>query len=218
MLGPRDVAVFFARPETVEDAGLLDDAEHARLARFRFDVHRQEALASRVLQRRALSACAPGVDPADWVFAAGPHGKPAIASPASPLRFNVSNTRGLVGCAVTLGRELGFDLEPTRDDAPAEVVESHFAPVERAALRALAAAAQPRRFVELWTQKEAYLKALGVGLGDVPLDSFWFAPALVAPDAARWQVELWTPTDGHVAALCVARDDEGPLAVTTHWL
>ncbi len=228
MLGAREVVVFLSRPADLDDPvrhdaalALLPDEDHARLARFRFDVDRQQALASRALQRRALSSCA-GVEPGAWRFIAGSHGKPAILAPASRLAFNVSNTRGLVACAVTLDRQVGLDVEPLRDDAPVEIVDSHFAPAERAALRALPAAEQPRRFVELWTQKEAYIKARGLGL-ELPLDRFWFTPGLgidpeLDDDAARWQCALWSPTAGHLAALCVARDAGPSLTVRERWL
>ena len=44
------------------------------------------------------------VAPADWRFAEGERGKPYIQSPAGAptLHFNLSNTLGLVVCAVSL--------------------------------------------------------------------------------------------------------------------
>ncbi len=232
MLGADEVAVFFARPEALAEPdrraaalAILTPAELPRLARFRFDRDRDVALASRALQRRALSRCAP-VAPAAWRFATTAHGRPEIVAPASRLRFNVANTHGLVACAVTLDRELGLDVEAVRADAPAEIVDSHFAPSEQAALWALPADQQARRFVALWTLKEAYVKARGVGL-ELPLDRFWYQldagpPRLtIAPelrdDAATWQIALWSPTADHVAALCVRRPAGPPLAIGHHW-
>lgn len=46
----------------------LPPDDRAHVARFRFERDRELALASRTLQRRALSACA-GVAPGDWRFA-----------------------------------------------------------------------------------------------------------------------------------------------------
>jgi 4'-phosphopantetheinyl transferase len=233
VLGSHEVAVFLARPEALDDGdrraaalATLTEDEHAWLARFRFERDRTVALASRALQRRALSRCAP-VPPDAWRFTATEHGRPEILAPASRLRFNVANPHGLVGCAVTIDREVGLDLERHRDDAPADIVDSHFAPSEQVALRALPAARQAHRFIELWTLKEAYLKARGVGLG-LPLDGFWFElsddearltidPAL-GDDAATWQISRWAPTPGHGAALCVRRrPDEPPLHVDVRW-
>lgn len=228
MLGPRDVVVFLAAPADVDaDAArsLLADDERARLDRFHFARDREVFLASRALQRRALSACVDGaVAPAAWRFAADAHDRPQIVAPALalPLAWNVANTVGLVACAVTLGRAIGIDVEPRRADAPADIVDSHFAAAERAALRALPEAERPRRFVELWTLKEAYVKARGLGLS-LPLDRFAFDPSIDPPgfaiDAAladrpaRWQVARWWPTPAHCVALCVERGDGSALAV-----
>lgn len=233
VIGAREVRVFLMRPTALDGAAaaaaaraeLADDDRH-HVDRFRFAADRAQALASRALQRRALSACAPAIGPAAWRFTPGRHGKPALAPTAGapPLDFNVANTRGLVGCAVTVGHEVGLDLEPWRDDAPADLVARCFAPSERAALAALPAAARPRRFIELWTLKEAYIKARGLGL-ELPLELIAFAlddgpprltlaPAL-ADDAAGWQLALWSPTPAHAAALCVRRGAGPALAITT---
>lgn len=181
MLGARDVIVFFGRPDNLADAGVRsraldvlapDDRRHVE--RFRFERDRELALASRSLQRRALSACA-DLPPRAWRFVAGPHGRPEIEAPsiAPRLRFNVANTRGLVACAVTVDRDVGLDVEPWRDDAPDDLVQQCFALAEREALVALPVASRPRRFVELWTLKEAYIKARGLGL-ELPLEQITF--------------------------------------------
>ena len=226
--------MFLVRPEETDGAAARaslppDDQEH--VARFHFAADRAQHLASRSLQRRALSACAPvapPVAPIDWRFRAGRHGKPAIAAPilVEPLAFNVANTRGLVGCAVTAGtRELGLDLEPWRDDAPNDLVAKCFTAAERAGLARQPAAGQARRFIELWTVKEAYLKARGLGLDppleliDVVLDEgepFLRLDPALGDDAARWQLALWAPTATHCAAVCVQRGD-APLTITRRW-
>jgi len=229
-----DVVIVVARPEVMEDPrqraaaeAILDDADRAHVARFRFEADRDLALASRALQRRALSACATDVAPEAWRFAADANGRPVITAPvgAPPLVFSAANTRGLVGCAVADRGELGLDLETHRDDAPADLIDRYFAPAERAALAALPEPERPRRFVELWVLKEAYLKARGVGLGAIPLEDvavilddgpprLALAPAL-ADAAASWQLALWSPTPSHAAAVCVRRDPAGP-EVTLH--
>jgi 4'-phosphopantetheinyl transferase len=102
-----------------------------------------------------------------------------------------------------------------------------FAPDERAALAALPAAAQPRRFIELWTLKEAYIKARGLGLS-LPLERISLTlddaqPRLtldpsLGDDAASWQLALWSPTATHAAALCVRRGDGPLLTIDSRWL
>ncbi len=234
MRGGHDVIVFCGRPEALaapgrRDAALAvlatDDRDH--VARFRFERDREQALASRALQRRALSACT-DVAPAAWRFVAGAHGRPEIGAPpiTPPLRFNVANSHGLVACAVTIDRDVGVDVEPWRGDAPAELIERCFAPAERAALTALPAGSRPRRFVELWTLKEAYIKARGLGL-ELPLELIDFTlddgpPRLALDpslddDAATWQLELWSPLPSHAAALCVRRGAAPPLTIERRW-
>jgi 4'-phosphopantetheinyl transferase len=227
VLGTHELLLFLARPEALvapaaeaRALALLDDAERARLARFHFERDRRVALASRALQRRALSQVT-GIAADALAFVTTAHGRPELGRPeGTDVRFNVSNTIGLVVCAVTRSREIGVDVEPERSDAPVEIVESHFAPVERRALLALPEAARPERFVILWTLKEAYLKARGVGLG-LPLDRFWFhvdgddSPRLeIGPELGdrpeRWQVQSFglagaDGRPGHRLGLCVER-------------
>jgi 4'-phosphopantetheinyl transferase len=226
-----EVAVYLARPERLAEPtartrahAVLDGPDRAHVARFVFERDREVALASRALQRLALAA-ETGVDAAAWRFAAGPSGRPEITAPRTQIQFNVANTAGLVGCAIALDRELGLDLEAHRADAPPELVARCFTPAERAGLAARPAADQPRRFVELWVCKEAYLKARGVGLGlplehiDVVLDDgdphLRLDPAL-GDDAATWQLALWSPTPAHAAALCVRRPAGAPPVTTRH--
>ena len=181
--------------------------------------------------RCSAAPCHPArpVAPDAWRFVADDNGRPQIAAPlpAPPLCFSVANTRGLVACAVSVSREVGLDVETWRDDAPSPLIERCFAPDERVALAALPTAAQPRRFIELWTLKEAYIKARGLGLS-LPLERISVAlddgeprlsldPAL-ADDAASWQLALWSPTPSHAAALCVHRGDGPPLTIDLRWL
>jgi len=230
--------VFLARPAALRSAdrhaagrALLADDERERLDRFRFERDREVALASRVLQRRALSRCTE-IAPAAWRFAADDTGRPRVITPEHvTLAWNVANTLGLVACAITREGELGLDVEPARPDAPPEIVASHFAPSERAALAAVPAPARPRRFVELWTLKEAYLKARSVGLS-LPLDQLAFDPSTTPPgftidarlddDPATWQVAQWWPTPAHCLAIAHrgagSGDPPAPLAVDVQWL
>lgn len=236
MLASREVMVCLARPESVLDPGrraaaraLLTDEERGQLERFRFDRDRDVALVSRVLQRRALSRCTDGaIEPDAWRFTPDPHGRPRVTAPApSPsLVWNVANTVGLVACTVTLGEAVGIDVEARRADAPPEIVDTHFSPSERTALLDLPGPDRPRRFVELWTLKEAYLKARGLGLA-LPLERFSFDPSTTPPgfvidpanadDPTHWLVAQWWPTPDHCVALCVHRAGPAPLAIAVHW-
>ncbi len=123
---------------------------------------------------RLLLASVLGMAPGEIEFAAGRHGKPYLAGVAagSDLCFNLSHSGdvGLVGWAQ--GRDIGVDVEvwrPMRDEAA--LVRRYFSPAEIAAYEALPAAGRTEGFFNCWTRKEAYIKAVGRGLG-LPLDSF----------------------------------------------
>ena len=154
---------------------LLDADEWSRADRFRVPQGRLEQLAARCLVRTALSQYST-VEPDEWMFTEGPYGRPRIAAPphAPVLHFNLSHSAGLVVCAVSAHHEVGVDVEHVDRRMPRAVAHAHFAPAERAALWALPDGEQPRRFVEYWTLKEAYVKARGAGLA-LPLDQFAFA-------------------------------------------
>lgn len=106
-------------------------------------------------------------------FLAGEHGKPELAGEhAGNLRFNLSHSGGwgLVGWA--RGRSIGVDVECWRamhDEAA--LVRRFFSSAEHDAYQALAPAERSAAFFNCWTRKEAYIKAVGRGLG-LPLDSF----------------------------------------------
>jgi 4'-phosphopantetheinyl transferase len=153
--------------------GLLSAQEQARAARFHSPAHRDRFVVAhgrlREILARELRA-----DPAALQFGVAEHGKPHLAGQhsASGLHFNLSHSadRGLVGWA--RDRKLGVDIEvwrPLSDEAA--LVRRFFSPAENAAYEALAPAERTRGFFECWTRKEAYIKAVGRGLG-LPLDSF----------------------------------------------
>jgi 4'-phosphopantetheinyl transferase len=194
----------------------MTSEELERLRRYRFDRHRREHLATRALARSVLCRYT-GVAPEAFTFGAGTHGKPHVVAPAASLAFNLANTDGLVTCAVTTGGEVGVDAEPleTRGD-PLELAEAAFSPAEVAALRATSAADRRAHFVTLWTLKEAYVKARGLGLA-LPTQRFTVVPTAaqaasisfdpaVADDPARWQLERITSIAGYHLAVALTRE------------
>jgi 4'-phosphopantetheinyl transferase len=114
--------------------------------------------------------------------------------------MGLSHTGGFAVCAVSHAGRVGVDVESIRRRVPLRILESCFAPAER---RALGATAEPDRagsFFELWTLKEALLKATGRGL-TYPLNRLSFeigggAPCLQIPEdlpeaAGAWRFETW---------------------------
>lgn len=163
---------------------LLNEHECARWPAFKFEEHRREYLATHALARTALSyhgALAPGV----WRFQENAFGKPAV-DPECGLRFNLSNSSGLVACLVSNGADVGVDVEAReRAGSIAEVGTRMFSAQELAQLEALSVSERPERALRLWTLKEAYSKARGMGLA-LPLKDFSF----VFEDAERMHLEM----------------------------
>jgi 4'-phosphopantetheinyl transferase len=151
---------------------MLSEDEHARLQTFRFDRHRREYLVTRALVRTALSHYH-SLTPEAWSFPRNAYGKPA-AAPASGLHFNLSNSPSLVVCLIHQGTELGVDVEPHKRAVEiAELAPDVFSPPELAQLQVLRGQDKLDRALSLWTLKESYIKARGLGLS-LPLDKFSF--------------------------------------------
>ena len=108
--------------------------------------------------RTVLSRSA-AVPPAGWRFRANHWGRPEIdpsAAGTEALRFNLSNTRGLVVCAVALGGEIGVDVELIdRAGSLLEIADRFMAPAEARDIAGLPPDAQALRFFTYWTLKEA---------------------------------------------------------------
>ncbi len=202
---------------------MLDDGERARTQRFYFERDRHRFLMTRALVRSTLSHYA-DIAPAAWRFGATAFGRPIIlnAHPvAGRIVFNISHTDGLIMLGVTTGRMLGIDTEKLAPDSPDGVAESVFSVAERNARAALPIDARHQRFFDLWTLKESYMKARGMGLSIPPhlieftLDEpkrigYAIAPALSDP-VERWHFQQWSPTPSHRAAVCVERGPAEPL-------
>lgn len=203
----------------------LQSVERERAARFKYDADRWAFIAARALARLVLAHYT-NADPDAVRFETNAHGKPRLAGPSDErsVRFNVTNTRSCVACAVARGIEVGVDAEELRR-APPGVAERFFAPPENAVLRALEPDCVDAAFFSFWTMKESFMKAIGLGLS-LPPDSF--AVSLQPPrlleygryraEADAWAFELLRPTPRHQLAVCVRAPRSRPLPIVSRWL
>lgn len=155
---------------------LLSADELQRYERLRLVCDRRRFLITRAAIRSVLSGYFVDVRPAHWQFGRNAWGRPTIAAPVlgSSIEFNISHARGLIVIAVTQRGELGVDIEFTgRMCRTQALANRYFSALEIAALQGLSDDAQRERFFDLWTLKEAYIKACGMGLA-IPLRSFSF--------------------------------------------
>ena len=159
---------------------------------------------------RAVLAAYLGVAAEQVALTDGEHGRPALAAGLDPsLGFNWSHSGGQA--LIAIGRHLmpGIDLERLRPRARAlEIAERYFSTDEATALATLPAAQRNAAFLELWTAKEAVLKALGRGIA-FGLNRLSIASAvdqlqlqrLEGDDVTAWQLRRLDIDSGLVAAL-----------------
>jgi 4'-phosphopantetheinyl transferase len=201
-------------PEQVAGASaLMSSEESARQMRLRYPHLRRAFTVTRALVRLTLSQYA-DVDPAQWQFDRAEHGKPRLAARhGEDLSFSISHTSSVVAVLVVRGAEVGVDVERIdRDFRVESIAQRFFSPAEREALLALEEHRRARRFFQLWTAKEAYLKARGLGLL-LPLDGFSISfdsgerPSIafhgIADDPAVWQLEHLAVGEDHAATIAI---------------
>ena len=188
---------------------LLDDGERERARRFRHVRDRSRFIARRGLLRLLLAERGAG-NAATLRYTRNAYGKPALAD-RPDLRFNLSHSAGLALCVVAEDIEMGCDIE-RRDPELADpaVARRLFAPAERRAFEALPSDQRTEGFFNGWTRKEAFIKAIGLGVSH-PLDSFEVTltpgdPARIVSGGDGWSIASFEPAPGYQAALVAAGD------------
>jgi 4'-phosphopantetheinyl transferase len=151
----------------------LSADEVARARQFYSARLRLRYVAGRGLLRVILSRYL-DVPPGAIAFRYGAHGKPALApgdAGLSPFHFNVSHAQGMVVYAIAR-RAVGIDVEYRRRHVEIlRLARRFFAPAEQAAVAAAPPETVNDLFFQIWTRKEAYIKATGKGLAQ-PLQTF----------------------------------------------
>jgi 4'-phosphopantetheinyl transferase len=210
---------------------LLSAEERARMRRFRWQDDRRRYLGAHALVRTALSRRRPTTRPESWQFVLGEHGRPEVApEPQSDLRFNLSHTNGIVACVVTTERDVGVDVERLESAPPDLALLEGLAQSEARDVEAQPSDTRQARFLAIWTLKEAYLKARGLGLA-MGLDQFAFELGGVEQEATqspeirvrfepganddprRWHFMRLSPGPRHVLAVAALVEPGELLAV-----
>lgn len=223
-----EVHVWYADPAGARDRweseSCLGAEELARYREFVKPRDRRLYLAAHTMLRGVLSRYARS-SPSEWRFGSSPDGKPRVDAPrgARWVHFNLSHTQGLVACAVRRGAAVGIDVEDR--GRPVEVMElarRFFAPAEVARLERAPAAARRVRFLEVWTLKEAYLKARGIGLsGELDDSEFWVddqgGVRARLPGTEGWRFRHLRPTARHVGAVALRQCGSEPPRIVASW-
>jgi 4'-phosphopantetheinyl transferase len=145
------------------DPAVLSPGERERAARFRFEHLRTRFVAAHHSLRTILARYI-GVQPASVLFRDGENGKPYLDG-SYRIRFNLSHSGDISYIAVGSGGELGVDVELAHkvrdvDDLARSVLSVE----EREQLARVRGASRDAAFLCAWTRKEAFLKALALGI------------------------------------------------------
>ena len=196
-------------PGAIEN--VLSAEEFSKYSAIKHPKSRQSYLTAHAMLRSVLSKY---VDrPAlQWEFTRGEHGKPLLCMSAGlpDIRFNLTHTDGLTACVVSLQGDCGIDVE--RHDAVHKfeaVSQRMFADEESRFL--LDHDFDAAMFYRLWTLREAYVKALGLGLVgstkdfyfqlDRTLESARLVHRQQSKEGERWSFKLFEPAPRYQLAV-----------------
>lgn len=184
---------------------VLSEEERLRAGRCTAPELRRCRIVSRGVLRHALADLTR--TPAERLcFTLSPKGKPVLSFPEVPISFSVTHSHDLLLIAAIPERSLGIDVEQIRAVERWErLAARYFSPAER---KKLALAPPPRRqelFFQGWTRREAYLKALGIGLSGLSQCREMDGEGNTGPANGWTFIDISPP--GYVATLAV----EGPL-------
>jgi len=212
----------FDEHDLVAALELLSPLERARYERFALERDRRDFAAAHGLLRRALSLYG-DARPAEWTFDTTESGKPSLAGTGFRPQFNIAHTDGLVACVAAVDVNVGVDVESFGSTVPNDVVSRCFSAHEIADLDVRNGIDRLERFTELWTLKEAYVKATGAGLS-APLNAFTFEFDATSglrfhpPDGTLntdWQFALFAPSASHRMAVAVHSGLRSDLRILT---
>lgn len=143
----------------------VEEKQRAESFRFRYDAARW--VSYRAALRRILGA-ALRVTPQEVPLLLTEFGKPVIAPPFAFLHFSLSHCDDMALVAWCVDGPVGVDVEPISRATSLLGCESTFCHSEEMAALPAGQSVRGLQLLELWTAKEALLKALGTGFSHPP--------------------------------------------------
>jgi 4'-phosphopantetheinyl transferase len=202
-----------------EFATTLSPNERERAHKFKFEKHRNRYIAGRGVLRKILERYL-HADAAALRFVYSANGKPALSGEFADagIHFNLAHSEDLALVAVTRVGVVGVDVECVRPVKEMdELVARFFSPRENEAFQKVADAVKPAAFFNLWTRKEAILKATGEGITrSLSLVEVSFLPGepaqllAISGDAAKaaqWSLRELSPAAGFTGAIAIQSRD-----------
>jgi len=194
----------------------LSPDEQQRARGYHFARDRKRFIVRRGILRTILARYVE-MPPQELQLATGKFGKPELSDVChSPPKFSLTHSQGMAMIALAQTSCVGVDLEcvqPLPDLG--SMINVCLSPSERGNLQALPHSLRLECFYRYWTCKEAWLKALGVGLNR-RLKSFQIlftgchsdiTAAVRDPSQETLQSSIWSfaPSSGYIASTATTR-------------
>jgi 4'-phosphopantetheinyl transferase len=157
-----DLWQFSLKHELNVTCQLLNAEEKARGERFYFSRHKRRFTTARAVLRIILARYL-NAAPECLEFVYNSHGKPEVIN-LQRLQFNMSHTGDLALLAVGKGYPMGIDIEQYSARPYEGIAKSLFSKKEFEEFKKIPSALKPAVFFHIWSQKEAFIKACGLGL------------------------------------------------------
>ena len=190
----------------------LSPDEHTRMARYKIQDDRTRFCAGRALLRH-LGGRYLGQDGRTLQISFGDHGKPRWQKPCGNLRFSLSHSGVWVMIVFSERREVGIDVQSIgrRSLLDCMKIAKHaFHPDEVDFLKSCAEDIRLQKFYEIWTCKEAVIKASGTGVHG-EMEKFSVLPLPEQEqwrNLGRWQLRCLGAGEDTKAALVVEGNAE----------
>ncbi|MBI1825737.1 MAG: 4'-phosphopantetheinyl transferase superfamily protein [Planctomycetes bacterium] len=158
------VSLSASESKLAELESVLSPDERVRSSCFMFPHGRRRFIVARAALRMLLAKCI-GASPSALRFEYGAFGKPQLPSPFEELHFNLSHSGDVALVATSACSVVGIDIEQIRPVPDADGMAREFlARREYELFQKAPHCDRDRKFLSLWTRKEACLKAFGWGL------------------------------------------------------
>ncbi|AEB10281.1 4'-phosphopantetheinyl transferase family protein [Desulfobacca acetoxidans] len=193
---------------------ILNTEELSRAAHYHFEPDRRRFMKRRILLKKLLSFYL-NLTPQLIRFRYGLCGKPYLGNDAGSgsWQFSSSHSQGTAVYAISRQRSLGVDLEMLHTIPEIDALLNRWFPPQGAmSLQKLSNIQKHLAFYRMWTREEAYLKAIGAGLGSLgSRPAFRFRPLEPAQpevsgkpsQSGNWSLQFLTPVPDSIAALAV---------------
>lgn len=222
------IHVFYTRADRISDPCLLKQyraclspAEIQKADRYLKQSDRHLSLVSRALVRYLIFELS-GKHPRSLSFSTNEYGKPFLVD-LPDIHFNLSHSHGVIACALCRSAAVGVDVEDVGRHTDLSIADRFFSSSEAELVSKASGPGKTELFFDIWTLKEAYIKAVGKGLS-IPLDSFSFNAGdpviqISFSDTGRadpmWQFSQWRPEPGKIVA--AAGRSASPIVFKHFW-